>query len=83
MPRSFELRHLVDSFWRKRYGGRGSSTPAPPADDCRILLEDGSLLLLETGDNFLLEGCAETNRILLEDGFAFLTENGDFLVLES
>lgn len=43
---------------------------------CRLLLEDDSFLLLETGDRLALENC-DVYVLLLETGDRLLYENGD------
>jgi len=71
MARFYERGPRVDSFWFRRLSGRRTGAIIPGGDVCPILLEDGTELLLETGDAFYLEGCGDVLTlcpILLEDG---------------
>lgn len=79
-----ELQKEVE--YLKIYGG-GSGEPSIPdiiTEDI-ILLEDGFELLLENGDNVLLESSNKTsvNVVLLEDGFELLLEDGSNILLEN
>lgn len=61
----------------------------PVAPECAILMEDGSDILLETGDSFIhLEQCGvptpPENVILMEDGTPILQEaDGSFIFVET
>lgn len=68
-------------------GGGGTVNPNPtPTTYSYLVLEDGSKLLLETGENILLEEQEVTptaySYMTLEDGTKLLLETGECILLE-
>lgn len=68
----------------------GIYATVPDIPECAILMEDGSEILLETGDSFIhLEQCGvptppPENVILMEDGTPILQEaDGSFILVET
>lgn len=73
----------ADVEYLKTHGG-GSVNPTPPSEDSiysYLVLEDGSKLLLESGDGSLIlevqEQTVKSDFLVLEDGSKLLLESGD------
>ncbi len=83
-----QQKKILDLEARLRYIEENGYVPdIPTKTTTSILLEDGGLLLLESGHKLLLENSDApvntTQRLMLEDGGLFLLENGNKLLLEN